>query len=111
MNWSTKEKLAVLKSIAYLVGADRKIAPQEMDVISGFLNKYGLDMSAMNAQADMSQKEMENIISGFSQIDKELIKNYWKEAITCDGEIADKEVEVMIMMAENCNIDLADLII
>lgn len=39
MSWSTKEKLAVLKSIAYLVGADRKIAPQEMAVISGFLHR------------------------------------------------------------------------
>lgn len=108
--WSTKEKFAVLKSICYIVGADKKIAPQEMLVISGFLRRYGLDNSAMNEQANMSQNEMENIIFSFSKSDKELVKSYWQEAITCDNDIADKEVEVMVMMAENCNIDLSNLL-
>ena len=106
MSWSTKEKFAVLKSIAFLVGADKRIAPQEMAVISGFLNRYGLDISAMNEQARMSQDEMEDIISRFSPSDKELVKSYWEETITCDGDVAVREVEVMAMMAENCGIDL-----
>ena len=106
MSWSTKQKFAVLKSIAYLVGADKKIAPQEMQVISGFLNRYGLDMSAMNEQANMSQSEMEEIISELSALDKDLIKSYWRETITCDGDVDDREVEILVMMAENCGIDL-----
>lgn len=106
MSWSTKEKFAVLKSIAYIVGADKQIAPQEMTLISNYLNKYGLDFSAMNEQANMSQSEMENIISNFSHADKELVKSYWKEAIVCDGKVDDREAEVMFMMAENCGIDL-----
>lgn len=106
MSWTIKEKFAVLKSIAFLVGADKRIAPQEMALISGFLKKYGLDISAMNEQAKMTQSEMENIISNFSKTDKELVISYWKEAITCDGDIDDREVKVMVMMAENCDIDL-----
>lgn len=111
MSWSTKEKFAVLKSIAFLVGADKKITSQEMGVISGFLNRYGLDVSAMNEQANMSQSEMEDIISRFSPSDKELVKKYWIEAVTCDGDVADKEAEVMVMMAENCNIDISNMTI
>lgn len=111
MSWTTKEKFAVLKSIAYIVGADKKIASQEMAVISGFLNRYGLDVSAMNEQAHMSQDEMEDIISRFSPSDKELVKKYWIEAITCDGDVADREVEVMVMMAENCYIDISNMTI
>lgn len=104
--WSTKEKIAVLKSIAFLVGADRSIKQVELALISGFLHRYGLDISAMNEQAKMSQTEMEYIISNFSQSDKELVKSYWEEAITCDGDVVEKEAEVMLMMAENCGISL-----
>ena len=111
MSWSTKEKFAVLKSIAFLVGADKKITSQEMAVISGFLNRYGLDASAMNEQANMSQDEMEDIICRFSLSDKELVKKYWIEAITCDGDVADREVEIMVMMAENCDIDIRNMTI
>ena len=43
--------------------------------------------------------------------DKELVKKYWIEAVTCDGDVADREAEVMVMMAENCNIDISNMTI
>lgn len=108
--WSTKEKFAILKSICYLVGADGRITNQEMSLISEFIRRYGLNSSAMNEQANMSQQEMERIIRSLSKTDKELIKGFWKEAIICDGDVATREVEVFVMMADNCGVDISEII-
>lgn len=111
MSWNRQQKLAVLKSICYMVGADRKVAPQEMRLIQGYLNRYHLDVNALNEQATMSQFEMSLIISQMSDSDKRLIVSYWKEAISCDMNIANEEIHVLIMMAEDCGIDIADVTI
>ena len=111
MSWNIHQKLAVLKSICFIVGADKKIMPQELQLIQGFLNHYGLSSSAMNEQAAMSQLEMSIIISQMSDSDKRQIVSYWKQAIYCDGNIANEEINVLIMMAEECGIDIADVTI
>ncbi|MDE7430569.1 MAG: hypothetical protein K2N34_01405 [Lachnospiraceae bacterium] len=111
MSWDRQQKLAVLKSICFIVGADKKIMPQEMQLIQGFFNRYGLNMSAMNEQAAMSQFDMSLIISKMSDSDKRQIVSYWKQAMCCDGNIADEEIRVLFMMAEECEIDIADITI
>ncbi len=111
MNWTIRQKLAVLKSICYIVGADKKVMPQEMQLIQGYLNRYKLNVNAMNAQAMMSQNEMSQIISQMSNSEKELVVSYWKQAVSCDGHIADRELEVLVMMGEECEIDIADITI
>lgn len=85
--------------------------PQELQLIQGFLNRYELNGLAMREQAAMSQDEMSLIIYQMSDSDKQQIVSYWKEAICCDGNIADKEIHVLIMMAEECGIDIADITI
>lgn len=57
------------------------------------------------------QDEMSLIILQMSDSDKQQIVSYRKEAIYCDGDIADEEIHVLIMMAEDCGIDIADITI
>ena len=76
MNWNIEQKLAVLKSLCFIVGADKKIMSQEVQLLQGFLNQYGLSANAMNLQANMSQLEMAQIISALSPSDKRLVVSY-----------------------------------
>lgn len=108
--WTKREKIAVLKSLCFIVGADKKIARGEQMLLSGYFNRYNLDaVSAMNEQAAMSQDEMAFIISGFSSDDKKKVLDYWQEAISCDGDIDTNEIKVLIMMANDCGIDFTTL--
>lgn len=108
--WTKQEKIAVLKSLCYIIGADRKIERNEQAVLAGYFNKYDLDaISAMNEQAAMSQSEMSSIIYRLSSEDKKTVLDYWQEAISCDGNIDPKEITVLAVMAEECGIDFTRL--
>lgn len=108
--WTKREKIAVLKSLCYIVGADNKIARGEQMLLAGYFNKYNLDaVSVMNEQAAMSQNEMTSIISSFSSDDKKKVLDYWQEAISCDGDIDTSEIKVLAMMADECGIDFTTL--
>ncbi|MDE6340072.1 MAG: hypothetical protein K2K97_09865 [Muribaculaceae bacterium] len=111
MHWNHKQKLAVLKSLCYIVGADRKIMPQEMQLLQGYLNRVGLTVSAMNEQAEMSQSQMQLLISQMSASDKKLIASFWKQAMMCDNHIADEEIHVIMAMAAACQLEFADVVI
>lgn len=105
MSWNKQQKLAVLKSICYMVGADRKVTPQEMMVVQGFLNRYQLTMDAMNEQASMSYLEMCDSIQSMPASEQRLIVSYWKETARCDGKVDDREIECMAQLIVDCNID------
>ena len=108
--WSRKEKIAVLKSLCFIIGADNKIDKNEQLVLSGYINRYGLDVvSAMNEQASMSQNEMSSIIYKFSSEDKRKVLSYWQETVSCDGNVDPKEIVVLAAMAEECGIDFTTL--
>ncbi len=108
--WSRDEKIAVLKSLCFIIGADRKIEKNEQILLSGYFNKYGLDaVSAMKEQASMTQIEMSSIIYEFSAEDKQLVLDYWQQAASCDGSINQQEIVVLAAMAEDCGIDFTRL--
>lgn len=105
MSWNKQQKLAVLKSICYMVGADRRVAPQEMMVVQGFLNRYQLNMNAMNEQASMSYLEMCDNIRSMTFSEKSLIVSFWKETARCDGDVADQELECLAQLMVDCDMD------
>ncbi|MBQ4633381.1 MAG: hypothetical protein IJB46_08580 [Prevotella sp.] len=106
--WTKKEKIAVLKSLCFIVGADKKIAGSEQLLLAAYFERYHLDvLSAMREQAEMSQDEMTSIISGFSSDDKKTVLNYWHEAICCDGDVDVNEATVFGIMAVECGIDIS----
>ena len=105
MNWTNKEKIAILKSIGFIIGADGKIHPNEIKILQGFCNRYGLNIDiAMKEQDIMSASEMRKIISSMSQSDKQTIKSFWMEAMTCDGNVDDREAETIALMMLDCDI-------
>lgn len=107
MTWTNNQKIAVLKSIGFIIGADGKIHPNEILVLKGFCNRYGLNIdTAMREQDQMTANEMRTIISDFSTADKKLVLSYWKEAMMCDGEAHPNELETVVLMAMDCVIPL-----
>lgn len=110
-NWNIKQKLAVLKSLFYIVGADKKIMPQELGLLKGYLNRVGLPSKALEDQSNMGQTEMEVIISLMSEPDKRLVASFWKQAMLCDNDIAPEEMHVIMSMAAACQLEFADVVI
>lgn len=108
--WTKEEKIAVLKSLCYIIGADDKVVNAEGNLLAGYFQKYKLDSAtAMYEQASMSQTTMELIIRRFSEEDKQLVLNYWKQAVSCDGDINPNEVTVLVVMAKECGINFSTL--
>ncbi|MCD8304284.1 MAG: hypothetical protein LUC86_05600 [Prevotellaceae bacterium] len=111
MNWSSKEKYALLKSICFLIGANKRDLQNKQMEVFYFIRKLDLDDAAMLEQANMDQNEMESIIRRMSNSNKEIVKTYWRETITRDNlgdSISDREIGTWIMMAENCGINIED---
>ena len=108
--WTKEEKIAVLKSLCYIIGADKKVVNAEWQLLISFFQKYGLEStSAMDEQASMSQDRMSSIIRQFSNEDKNLVLSYWKQAVTCDRNIDPKEITVLVLMAKECGINFTTL--
>ena len=109
-DWTKEEKIAVLKSLCYIIGADKKVVNAEWQLLINYSQKYGLDSkTAMDEQASMSQEKMSSIIRLFSNEDKNLVLNYWKQAVSCDGNINTEEIRVLLLMAEDCGINVTSL--
>lgn len=108
--WTKEEKIAVLKSLCYIIGADKKVVNAEWQLLINYFQKYGLDSkTVMDEQASMSQEKMSSIIRLFSNEDKNLVLNYWKQAVSCDGNINTEEIRVLLLMAEECGINFTTL--
>ena len=108
--WTKEEKIAVLKSLCFIIGADEKVVNAEGQLLVNFFQKYGLDStSAMYEQASMSQDKMSSIIRQFSNEDKNLVLGYWKQAVSCDGNIDPNEVTTLVLMAKECGINFTTL--
>lgn len=108
--WTKEEKIAVLKSLCFIIGADEKVVNAEGLLLINYCQKYGLDFeTTMNEQAAMSQDRMCSIIRQLSNEDKNLVLNYWKQAVSCDGNIALEEISVLVQMAAECGINFTTL--
>jgi hypothetical protein len=106
MSWSTKEKIAVLRSICILAGSDSKVAPEETNFVMNFNQEMGLSPSSIQDAFEITDNEMWSTISNFTDAEKETVKILWVEIIKADNIVADEELIVFIGMAERCGIDI-----
>ena len=81
-NLSRNEKIAVLKSLVTVAGADGHLSNSESNYLGMFLIKMGEDQSILNSLNTISNQEVIRILSNFNYNDKQDLLYLWVEIAT-----------------------------
>lgn len=104
MSWGKKEKLAILRSLVFVIRADNYTDPSEVSFIEKFLHDFNLSSSDFMESKQMSNEEMGRIISNFTNDEKEMVKILWFSAANADGIVLDSECEQIGALSQICKI-------
>lgn len=104
MSWGKREKLAILRSLVFVVRADYDTAPAEVAFIERFLRDFNISQSDFMESKQMSNEEMGRIISNFTNDEKDVVKIFWWAAAKADGKILNSELEQIAALSQICKI-------
>lgn len=112
---SRNEKIAILKSLLTVAGADGHLSSSESSYLGIFLMKMGEDQSFLNTLNMVPNSEVIRILNNFSYSDKQDLLYLWVEiAIKSHGnmigvfrikELTDAK-DTILTLAKLCNIEV-----
>ena len=112
---SRKEKIAVLKSMVTVAGADGHLSNSESSYLGVFLIRIGEDQSILNELNTVSNNEVIRILRNLNYSDKQDLLYLWVEMATksngnATGVFRIKDLtdskDMIITLANMCNIEI-----
>lgn len=112
---SRNEKIAILKSLLTVAGADGHLSSSESSYLGIFLMKMGEDQSFLNTLNTIPNSEVVRILNNFSYSDKQDLLYLWVEiAVKSHGNMIGvfrindlhEAKDTIISLAKICNISL-----
>ena len=114
-NLSRKEKIAVLKSMVTVAGADGHLSSSESSYLGVFLIRIGEDQSILNELNTVSNNEVIRILRNLNYSDKQDLLYLWVEMATKSNgntigvfrikDLTDSK-DMIITLANMCNIEI-----
>lgn len=104
MSLGKREKLAILRSLVFVVRADNVTAPAEVAFIERFMRDFNISQSDFMEAKQMSNEDMGRIISNFTNDEKEMVKILWGSAANADGKMLNSEIEQIAALSQICKI-------
>lgn len=104
MSLGKREKLAILRSLVFVVRADNVTAPAEVAFIERFMRDFNISQSDFMEAKQMSNEDMSRIISNFTNDEKEMVKILWGSAANADGKMLNSEIEQIAALSQICKI-------
>lgn len=112
---SRKEKIAVLKSMVTVAGADGHLSNSESSYLGVFLIRIGEDQSILNELNTVSNDEVIRILRNLNYRDKQDLLYLWVEMATKSNgnmigvfrikDLSDSK-DIIITLANMCNIEI-----
>ena len=112
---SRNEKIAILKSLLTVAGADGHLSRSESSYLGIFIMKMGEDQSFLNTLNTIPNSEVVRILNNFSYSDKQDLLYLWVEiAVKSHGNMTGvfrindlhEAKDTIISLAKICNISL-----
>ena len=103
------QKIAILKSLIYIISADGNIAPTELECVQKYINDYRLDAEAIKDQLKMSYAEMVFYIKNIPYVQREKeVSRLWNMAVFSDNKIGyRKELDLFYKLMKDCEIEIS----
>ena len=107
MNWTYEQKIAVLKTLFFIAGADGNINDKEISYFSQYANLMNLPIPQAQQEADqLNNLSVAHIIRNMAKEDRDYIMKLWIGLVKCDGNVNDREIEMIADIALDCNVNL-----
>lgn len=99
MNFSHEQKKAIVWTMVSVIMADRKVAPEEENLIIQIIsNELNESISILNEASALTQSYVVSILKVLSDEQKNIIVNYWERLMMVDNHIDPKELHVIVAM-------------
>jgi uncharacterized tellurite resistance protein B-like protein len=105
MSLGKREKLAILRSLVFVVRADNVTAPAEVAFIERFMRDFNISQSDFMEAKQMSNEDMGRIISNFTNDEKDMVKTLWGSAANADGKMLNSEIKQIAALSQICKIE------
>ncbi len=96
MNYSSDEKLAIIRVLERMAKANERIAPEEMDFLVKAASVLDIGSEEIYQSKDMPLKNAGKIIESMTDAKKEMLRKLLVEMAVVDGRINKDELKVLI---------------
>ena len=92
MEFTRGEKLALVKMVDYVILADSKVDPSEMDLLTQLMDRFSFDAFLIGQARNLKKIEALKILAKMSLEKKKILANLLEEVAISDGFVHEKEV-------------------
>ncbi|CAN0583762.1 tellurite resistance TerB family protein [Maribacter sp. 1_2014MBL_MicDiv] len=92
MNYTKEEKLAVVKMVDYVILADSKVAPAEMQFLTQLMDRFTFDSFFIGEARNLNKDLAYKILSTMSLPKKKALAQLLDEVALSDGFVHEKEI-------------------
>ena len=92
MNYTKEEKLAVVKMVDYVILADSKVAPAEMQFLTQLMDRFTFDSLFIGQARNLNKDLAYKILSTMSLPKKKALAQLLDEVALSDGFVHEKEI-------------------
>ena len=96
MEFTEKEKLAMVKMIDYVILADSQVAPGEMNLLTQLMERFNFDTFFIGKARDLKKTEALEILGKMELEKKKVVAKLLDEVAISDGFLHEKEVNLIM---------------
>lgn len=105
MNFTREEKLAVVKMIDYVILADSKVDPAEMNLLTQLMNRFNFDSFFIGQARNLNKNKAYEILRNMPTNKKKTLAQLLDEVAISDGFIHEKEIITIMEALGHMEID------
>lgn len=92
INYTKQEKLAVVKMVDYVILADSKVAPAEMQYLTQLMDRFAFDSFFIGQARNLNKDLAYKILNSMSLLKKRALAQLLEEVAISDGFVHEKEL-------------------
>lgn len=107
MSLYKRERMAIIKSLMFIIAADDKLDPNENLFMANLIQTWNENAEIIeDSTIQISEEDMINIISNLTDDEKIYVKVLWLQVANCDGKFVTEEQIMIRTLATECRIKM-----
>lgn len=105
MEFTREEKLALVKMVDYVILADSKVDPAEMNLLTQLMQRFNFDSFFIGQARNLSKGRAFKILSLMPLDKKKTLANLLDEVAISDGFVHEKEIVMILETLDQMGIE------
>jgi uncharacterized tellurite resistance protein B-like protein len=105
MEFTKKEKMSMVKMIDYVILADSKVAPGEMNLLTQLMERFNFDTFFIGQARNLKKVKALEILGKMELEKKKVVAKVLDEVAISDGFLHEKEINLIMETLQQIGVD------